>query len=425
MKRRTVIAGLAAAGVLAWLGKPRDRGAPHDAYFQRLNALLKREGPPYPCLVLDLDRLDQNLDALKSGLHPTKHHRVVAKSLPSPRLLEHVMASTGSRRLMAFHQPFLNLQARDFPDADILLGKPMPVRAAQRFYEQHQGPFDPARQLQWLIDSPQRLAQYLALAQGRSLRVNVNIEINVGLNRGGVEAPAELVEMARVIAANPQHLRFSGFMGYDPHVVKMPSLFGSPHRLQAQVNQRYRALIDTLRREQPELVQGELTWNGAGSPNYVLHDEHSPLNDIAVGSALVQPTDFDLPTLDAHRPALFIATPVLKAGSGTRLPKLEKASPLIAWWDPNRRHTYFIYGGRWMARFESPRGLRLNGVYGYSSNQEFVNASHAAQLAVDDYVFLRPTQSEALMLQFGDLVVVREARVIDRWSVFGAGAELA
>ena len=38
--------------------------------------------------------------------------------------------------------------------ADILLGKPLPVRSAQLFYQQHSGPFDPAKQLQWLIDTP-------------------------------------------------------------------------------------------------------------------------------------------------------------------------------------------------------------------------------------------------------------------------------
>ncbi len=37
--------------------------------------------------------------------------------------------------------------------------------------------------------------------------------------------------------------------------------------------------------------------------------------------------------------------------------------------------------------------------------------------AVDDHVFLRPTQSEAVMLQFGDLVVVRGGRIVDSWPV--------
>ena len=39
-------------------------------------------------------------------------------------------------------------------------------------------------------------------------------------------------------------------------------------------------------------------------------------------------------------------------------------------------------------------------------------------LGIDDYVFLRPTQSEAVMLQFGDLQVVRGGQIVDRWPVF-------
>ena len=70
-----------------------------------------------------------------------------------------------------------------------------------------------------------------------------------------------------------------------------------------------------------------------------------------------------------------------------------------------------------MARYTSPSGLRTNPLYGHSSNQEMVNGSAATGLAVDDHVFLRPTQSEAVLLQFGDLLTVRGGRLQDRWPV--------
>ena len=37
------------------------------------------------------------------------------------------------------------------------------------------------------------------------------------------------------------------------------------------------------------------------------------------------------------------------------------------------------------------------------SNQEMMNGPDHTAVEVDDYVFLRPTQSESVMLQFGDL----------------------
>jgi len=47
-----------------------------------------------------------------------------------------------------------------------------------------------------------------------------------------------------------------------------------------------------------------------------------------------------------------------------------------------------------------------------------MNGPEQLDLEVDDYVFLRPTQSEAVMLQFGDLFVIRGGKYIGRWPVF-------
>lgn len=417
MKRRGFLLGASAAAALWWL-KPGDRGAPYDDYFRALNDELKHNGPQRPCLVLDLDRLDHNLGVLTKSIRPPKHFRVVAKSLPSIRLLDYIYRKSGTSRLMAFHQPFLNIEARELPYSLILLGKPLPTTSAKRFYDEHiVGRFSPQSQLQWLLDTPARLTEYLELAKGFGTRLRINIEIDVGLHRGGVTGNDMLGEMLRLIEANPKHLEFAGFMGYDPHVVKLPRLLGSREDLFAQVLAAYQGFVEYARREHPKLWRDDLTLNGAGSPTYRLHGSHSLVNDLSVGSGLVKPTDFDLDTLAEHRPALFIATPVLKTSDGVRVPGLESLSGLAAAWNPNLQKSYFLYGGRWMARYESPRGLRDNGVYGHSSNQEMANGSAATALTVDDHVFLRPTQSEALMLQFGPLVVVRNGRIVEHWPV--------
>ncbi len=80
--------------------------------------------------------------------------------------------------------------------------------------------------------------------------------------------------------------------------------------------------------------------------------------------------------------------------------------------------TFFVYGGYWKARPVSPPGLLENPVFGRSSNQEMLNGSQSVALEVDDYVFYRPTQSESVMLQFGDLALVRGGQIVDFWPVF-------
>jgi D-serine deaminase-like pyridoxal phosphate-dependent protein len=409
-----------AAGVATLLVvvRPRDDGGTYEPYFQALNEMLKREGPARPVLILDLDRLDENIRVLRDSIREPKHFRVVDKSLPSLPLLRYVFEHARTNRVMSFHEPFLSHVAAELPGSDVLLGKPMPVRSAAEFYAGLHGGFDPDRQLQWLIDTPERLEEYRALAERLQRRMRINVEIDVGLHRGGVPDSATLERMLAVIAAHPDHLEFSGFMGYDPHVAKVPSWARSRASLIEEVRTTYRGYVDTVRTHYPALWNDRLTLNGAGSPTYRLYEDDTLLNDLSVGSALVKPTDFDLDTLEPHVPALFIATPVLKAGARARLPGLDWLSRVLDWWNPNLARTFFVYGGYWMARPDAPAGLHNNALFGRSSNQEMLNGAARIELGVDDYVFLRPTQSEAVMLQFGDLLVVRGARIVDRWAVF-------
>ncbi|MFO2466369.1 DSD1 family PLP-dependent enzyme [Pseudomonas sp. 15FMM2] len=400
--------------------RPAERGAPYGEYFSRLNRELKAHGPMRPVIVIDLDRLDHNIDVvMQSVQRGGKHLRLVEKSLPSPGLLAYIAKRAGTQRLMSFHQPFLNHDALLFPQADILLGKPLPVRSAELFYQSHKGAFDPARQLQWLLDTPERLQQYLALAQGLGTRLRVNIELDVGLHRGGVSDNRVLGQMLGLVSAHPQHLEFAGFMGYDPFVgMGVPGILGSPQALFDKVMQRYQGCVDYTRRHFAPLWHDGLTLNTAGSPSYRIHEQEQLSSEVSVGTGLLKPTHYDLPALGDHVPAVYIATPVLKSTGAVNIPALDDKSRLLSWWDRNLRATYFIYGGNWMAEFESPAGLRSNSLYGRSSNQEMVNGSPSVGLGVEDQVFLRPTQSESVLLQFGDLLAVRGGKIVESWPVY-------
>jgi D-serine deaminase-like pyridoxal phosphate-dependent protein len=420
VKRRNMLLGLAAAGIgAAMILKPDDAGAPYSPYFKTLNDALKKDGPYRPALLIDLDRLDENIQALRRIVPADMAYRIVAKSLPSPQLLSYIIERTGTQRLMVFHGAFLKQTASDFPGSDVLMGKPMPVKAAAAFYRDFAAAssFDPQRQLQWLVDSDERLAQYQQLAVSLGTRMRINIELDVGLHRGGLRTPEQLKPLLDRILADPQHLEWSGFMGYDPHVVKLPRLIKSPQTAYAESQAIYRGFIEWVRQQYPNIDVAGLCLNGAGSPSMLLHREASAINDLAAGSCLVKPTDFDIPTLEDFEPAAFIATPVLKRLSGVELPGLEAIKEVAPRWNPNWQQTYFIYGGKWSAKLESPAGLRGNGLYGTSSNQEIVNGSRLTQLDVDDHIFFRPTQSEAIFLEFGDILAVRGAEIVARWPV--------
>lgn len=417
MKRRTLLWGagaVAAAGAATLWSKPRDMGAPHDAYFSELNNLLKRDGPGRPAMVLDLDRVDHNIDVLTRSVGTAKTYRVVVKSLPSASLLKHITARAKTNALMVFHQPFLNLVAEEFPDADVLLGKPMPVAAARTFYSSYRPTqFDPAGQIQWLVDSRQRLEEYHQLARSLGVSMRINVEIDVGLHRGGLANPEALDPLLRAIAEDPDHLDFAGFMGYEPHLTGLGADLSHP--AVQSVLHIYHGFLD--RAKQSGKNPDALTLNGAGSHTLKIYEGDRTMNDLAAGSGVVKPTDFDTHHLTDNLPAAFIAAPVLKSYDRLRVPGDPWLADVMQWWNPNVRRLHFIYGGYWKARYVSPEGIP-EPIY-HSTNQEPITTSPSAALAVNDYVFLRPTQSERVLLQFEELLAVRAGTIVGRWPVFG------
>ncbi len=420
MKRRNFILSSIAAVVAAiTLSKPKDVGSSYSPTFERLNQELKRNGSAGPRLLVDLDALDLNISAIKSLLNPKCDFRLVVKSLPSPDLLRYAMQAADTNKLMVFHQPFLNHIAEKFPSSDVLLGKPMPIAAAELFYQQlaSGSQFIPSNQLQWLIDSSARLEQYLIMAKRLGTKLKVNFEIDVGLHRGGLTSTAMLDELMRTVMANRQHLEFSGFMGYDPHVVKLPKVISSKETAYRKSQNIYRTFIAHIEQGYPSIDIESLCLNGAGSPTIAMHQQETVANELAAGSCLVMPTDFDIPTLVGFHPASFIATPVLKKLSGTTIPGIEFAAGYFGKWDANQKNTFFIYGGKWMADYIEPSGLKENSLYGQSTNQQIVNGSDGVTLNVDDHVFLRPHQSEFVFLQFGDILPIRNGKLRSPWPI--------
>jgi D-serine deaminase-like pyridoxal phosphate-dependent protein len=416
MKRRTFLLGTGAAAIgTAALLRERNEGGPYSPYFAKLNKTLQSAGLAKPSMIIDLDKMDVNIDEVRTSIHAPKTYRIVVKSLPSVPLLQYVMQRANTQALMVFHQPFLNTIADQFPGADVLMGKPQPIATVATFYEKLKATgFNPQQQLQWLIDTPARLKQYQALAQSLGVKMRVALELDIGLHRGGFSDSNALNSTLDIIAADPAHLEFSGFMGYEAHIAKLPRV----NTVWREAVERYHGLYKAAKEHQPDLFGDHLTLNIAGSQTYQLYRDDTFFNDLCAGSGLVMPSDFDMPTLEKHQAAAFIATPVLKQYDSVQVAGLEWASGIFAASNPNRQQTFYIYGGNWQASYENPPGLRRNPVWGHSSNQEMVNASNKVTLGIDDFVFLRPHQSEFVFLQFGDLITVRGGEIGQSWPVF-------
>jgi D-serine deaminase-like pyridoxal phosphate-dependent protein len=416
--RRALIGGaLALAGGAGYvLHHRRDRGAPHSEYFLALSRALAAAGVARPVLIIDRARLAANIAAVHQTLAGSPlATRIVVKSLPVPGLLDAVSAGLGTDRCMVFNGPMVLDTLKWKPTANLLLGKPLPAAEVARVLDAD--PTVATADPQWLADSVQRLQDYAAVARARGIRMRVNLEIDVGLHRGGLAGPAEVAAAFDAMARLPE-LQFAGLMGYDPHVPKMPR----PESAYRAVVEAYGAALEVVRARVPASSIAALTLNTAGSPTYRLHVADPNANEVAIGSAFVKPRDFDLDTLSHHVPAAFIATPVLKVVDPLRIPGLEALGGVFRALDANAERGFFVYGGHWLAEPESPPGLEYNAIYGRSSNQELLTGSRSVPLRPDDYVFLRPSQSEAVLLQFGDLLVYENGAITSTWPTFPVSA---
>ena len=390
--------------------REKDRGVGgHDAYFAALQAALKRAGVAQPTLVVDRPRLEANIAAVNASLAPTALGlRVVSKSLPAPALLELVMAGTRSDRLMVFNGVMLDEMVACQPQADVLLGRPLPAAQVADFVHRHANSPAPAARPQWLADSARRIAQYAEIARAHDAPLRINLEIDVGMHRGGLPDLAALAQALDLIQAEPL-LRVTGLMGYDAHAAGA----ASPEAEVGRVMQRYAAAVGLLREKLGDTAG--MTLNTAGSPTYALHLADPSANEVSIGSAFVKPTHFDLPTLKHLQPAAFIVQPVLKVMDPALFPRREGLTAAVNTLDPNSRRGFFLYGGYGDARPVSPPGLRFSPHYG---GRAMLAGSAKVELAQDDFVFMRPTESEGVFLQFGDIAVYNGQEISAWWPTF-------
>lgn len=396
--------------------------------LDKLSAALKANKTFQPTLVIDLPSLDDNIHLASKQIPIDSELRLVVKSLPSLALLAHIVEQNNCKRFMCFHVPFLVQIQNAYPNADILFGKPMPAAAfealvSSRSSSDVSSSASSLSNIQWLIDSPKRLKEYEATARENQQVIRVNLEINVGLNRGGFELDRSFDDALSFIDQS-SHLKFSGLMGYEAHASKMPLVFGGLKREVARCLKTYEAFKARASRYSDDTT----CFNTGGSTTFaqyarqesqgseVSKNNQSTCNDISLGSILLKPSDFDLPHLHEYKPALFIATPLLKQINNIALPGPKVITKALVASKVLPEKSGYIYGGNWLAKPVYPTGMRQVTLFGRSSNQELYSFENDATISPDDVVLFRPTQSESVLLQFGEIVVVRDNEIVDRWA---------
>lgn len=379
-----------------------------ETYFANLNQQLRSAGNGRPSILLDLDRLDHNIDEIRGSLGDRL--RIVTKSLPCLQLLDYLLDATDCSRLMVFHQPYLPIFLKRYPNVSVLMGKPLLAPGVEEVLSK----FDSSElsaalaRVEWLVDTPDSLMAMGEVARSHGATLNINVEIDVGLGRGGVTVQSPdshgFPHLAAVFKQFDDHLNWSGLMGYDAHV---PFMGDDVSAAFATTMNRYQELYEFATKALPS-DGGPLTLNSGGSHTYPLFSSGVDfVSDISVGSAFLKPARFN--RLANLEPALFIAAPTLK-----QFPR-----PHPSHSNPDLDTISYVYGGGWPGELVWPACVKTSSRddapnENLMPNQSMIHKSSTLDHDVGDYVFLQPHQSDA-MFQFEDILVFAKGELVDRW----------
>jgi hypothetical protein len=404
----------------------------YQPYFAQVNLSLKRQHGGASAGIIDLDRLDSNVHFVRKKLGDSYKLRLVTKSLPSLDLLKYLIMKAQTNRLMVFSEPFIaEILSNLNPDSlDILLGKPLPVDAFVRL-----ATYNGWNTINWLIDTKERLNQYLCYVQKERIRIKISLEIDVGLHRGGFEITTkDFGEAVEIIRQNSQYLELTGLMGYDGHVPYVPLYINKKRSVKKafiSVQEMYGQFVDELRKHYDDKAISSMTFNSGGSHTYFYYPDYksdTPVNDIAMGSGFLSPQQFSDVIELGHQPTLFLTSPVLKKIESSKLPHAEKLTALVNLWDPNLEVSYFMLDGGWPGELASPVGLKRNYLWdehnrGYTNllpNQSILSSSDENNINVGDFIFYHSWEGDG-MLCFKKLVLYRQSSIVGEWDTYKGG----
>ncbi|WP_369221865.1 amino acid deaminase/aldolase [Streptomyces sp. R39] len=365
-----------------------------------------------PVAIVDLEAFDANADDLvrRAGGKPI---RVASKSVRCRHLLERVLAKEGFAGIMSFTLAESLWLARSGFD-DVLLAYPSADRA--RFAELAADP-KLAAAVTVMIDDPAHLDLIDAARDGGGEVVRVCLELDtslklfggrvrVGARRSPLHSPAQLADLARVVARRPG-FRLVGIMGYEGHIAGVgDDVAGRPLRSRAvrlmqatarrELAERRAAVVRAVRAVAPDL---EFV-NGGGTGSVQTTAAEDVVTEIAAGSGLYVPRLFDNYTSFTGRPAALFAMPVVRRPGVGVVTVLGGGYPASGVAGPDRLPVPYL-----------PEGLSYDAQEGPGEVQTPLLGSAADDLLIGDKVWFRHAKAGELCERFAELQLVEGDRV--------------
>ena len=381
--------------------------------LEQLAKLAREVGRGQPVLFLDLAAVDRNIGTVVDfaraqgwGVRPA------LKTFRSPALVSYLLNRLPEPRGLVFNLAEADAIVAQAPKrTDLMTGYPPTFGELSTYLKSKPPQRQRAHRLRILTDSL-ALTEHLA-ALARSVRrpgpIEVALELDVGMGRGGMNDREELRACLDVLRAARDNVKLTAVLGYDGHA----TLRGDPEYrrlVAAQAQESYRAHLTALKELGSGLYdEATLIRNGPGSSNY-RNWTGGPANEIGCGSAFLFAGylngGYDT---DGLAPALTLG------GAVRRITSDHPSAPVLGITQPGASEMEIIVQGVAPAgELVHPAGGRADEASGGGDALVVPKGS----VALGDYVLYRPTQTEGAILSYDELIAVREGRLLRRWPVF-------
>lgn len=390
--------------------------------YETLREMLR--GEPLPCMVVDLDVLDANIERIAQlPERRGKFLRMATKSVRVPDLILHVLRKGGDgfRGAMCFSVPEADFLARNYDLDDLLVAYPT-VQASD--LELYAALSAEGRNISLMIDCPEHVSILAAFARSKGLgtatplRVALDLDmswrpgdLHIGAKRSPLRTLAAFEETMDAVLASPE-LRLAGVMGYEAQVAGLgdaspfaPMLNGAKRFLK----KRSVADVAAKREEVANLLEKRGIalefFNGGGTGSLETTTQEPWLSEVTAGSGFLQSHLFDYFVANRNEAAFAFALQI------TRKPEAGmftcQSGGFIASGETTADKAPVVF---------RPEGLSVTRSEAYGEVQTPLNvpAAWESRLALGDPVFFRPAKAGEIAERFDHYLLKRGDRLVGR-----------
>jgi 3-hydroxy-D-aspartate aldolase len=264
-----------------------------------------------PALVLELDAFERNLRTLADSVKgKSVRVRPHAKTHKCPEIAKRQIAHGAIGvccQKVSEAEALIDGGVQDVLVSNEVVGAPKIARLAQLSKRAHVGV---------CVDHPDNLAALQAAVEHAGAKLDVYIELEVGMRRCGVAPGPAAVEMARAISRS-KNLRFAGLQAYHGRAQHMRTL----EQRHAAIESAAQHVFEMKRLLEKAGIPCPIV-TGAGSGTYMLETEAGAWDELQPGSYIFMDVDYAKNEWAAPLPrfehALFVLATVMSRPAADR-----------------------------------------------------------------------------------------------------------